>query len=59
MLYVLNFDCLCVIIACLVKESIPKEEPIVPNDLTPDDKHLARTKVSLTEPFDHTEEHGD
>jgi hypothetical protein len=41
MLYVLNFDCLCVIIACLVKEPIPKEEPIVPNNPTPDGEHLS------------------
>jgi hypothetical protein len=41
MLYVPNFDCLCVIIACLVKEMIPKEEPIVPNDLTLDGEHLS------------------
>jgi hypothetical protein len=41
MLYVLNIDCLCVIIAYLVKELIPKEESNVPNDPTPDGEHLS------------------
>jgi hypothetical protein len=35
---VLNFDCLCVVIAYHVKESIPEEEP---NDPTPDGEHFS------------------
>jgi hypothetical protein len=41
MLCVLNFDCLCVIIACLIKVPISKEEPNVPNDPTADGEHLS------------------
>jgi hypothetical protein len=41
MLCVLNFDCLCVIIACLIKVSISQEEPNVPNDPTADSEHLS------------------
>jgi hypothetical protein len=41
MLYVLNFDSSCVVIACRVKEPIPEEGPNVPNDPTPDGEHLS------------------
>jgi hypothetical protein len=42
MLCVLNFDCLCVIIACRVKEPIPEEGSNVPNDPTADGEHLSK-----------------
>jgi hypothetical protein len=41
MLYVLNFDCLCVIIACGIKEPIPEKEPNVPNDPMTDGEHMS------------------
>jgi hypothetical protein len=44
MLCVLNFDFLCVIIACCIKEPITEEEPNVPNDPTLDSEHLSEDK---------------
>jgi hypothetical protein len=36
-----NVLLVCIIIACRVKEPIPKEEPNVPNDQTSDGEHMS------------------